>query len=179
MSEVEQLTKKSAPTRVLVAGVGNVLQGDDGFGVELARRLSAMPWPDNVVICETGIGGIHLVHELMAGYDVLIILDAVDRGRTPGTVLLIEPEVIDVRELSLLVRHDLLADMHLATPDRAMTVARALGVLPKQTFILGCQPASMNRLAIGLDHVVEHALDVAVVELLRCLREMDALSMAP
>lgn len=178
MTDVGEQTTQTTRKRVLIAGVGNVLQVDDGFGVELARRLTTMTWPDNIVICETGIGGIHLVHELMAGYDVLIVLDAVDRGRSPGTVLLIEPEVIDVHELGLLDRHDLLADMHLATPDRAMTVARALGVLPEKVLILGCQPVEINRLGIGLSYVVEHALDVAVIELLRCLRAMDAFPMA-
>lgn len=178
MTDVGEQAAQATRKRVLIAGVGNVLQADDGFGVELARRLTTMTWPDNIVICETGIGGIHLVHELMAGYDALIVLDAVDRGRSPGTVLLIEPDVIDVQELSLLDRHDLLADMHLATPDRAMTVARALGVLPEKFVILGCQPVDTNQLGIGLNHVVEHALDIAVVELLRCLRAMDALPMA-
>ncbi len=162
------------PPRVLVAGVGNVLQADDGFGVRLAHRLQQMAWPDNVRICETGIGGIHLVQELMEGFDVLVVLDAVDRQREPGTVMVIEPEVVDVHEMNLLQKHDMLADMHLATPARAMMVAKALKVLPEKTFILGCQPVTVNRLEIGLHHVVEHALTTATMELRRLLTELGA-----
>ncbi len=160
--------------RVLIAGVGNVLQADDGFGVCLAHRLQQLDWPDNVKICETGIGGIHLVQELMDGYDVLIILDAVDRQREPGTILVIQPEVVDVNEMDLLRKHDMLADMHLATPERAMMVAKALKVLPDQTFIIGCQPVTVNRLEIGLHHVVEHALATATTELHSLLRNLGA-----
>jgi hydrogenase maturation protease len=162
------------PPRVLVAGVGNVLQADDGFGVRLAHRLQLVAWPDNVRICETGIGGIHLVQELMEGFDVLVVLDAVDRQREPGTVMVIEPEVVDVHEMNLLQKHDMLADMHLATPARAMMVAKALKVLPDKTFILGCQPVTVNRLEIGLHHVVEHALTTATKELRRLLTELGA-----
>lgn len=168
------MDRDSTP-RVLVAGVGNVLQADDGFGVRLAQRLQVMSWPSNVRICETGIGGIHLVQELMDGYDALVILDAMDQGRPPGTVLVMEPEVVDVHELDLLTRHDLLADMHLATPDRALMVARAIGVLPLTTIILGCQPVDVNRLKIGLERVVEDALEVAVDELRRTLVNWGAL----
>ena len=119
-------------TRVLVVGVGNVLHGDDGFGVEVARRLGERPLPPGVTVAETGIGGIHLVHELMAGYDALVVIDAVDRGRAPGTVMVIDAEVVDVGELRSEERHDLLADMHLATPERALMVAKATGVLPER-----------------------------------------------
>jgi hydrogenase maturation protease len=133
-----------------------------------------MAWPDNVRICETGIGGIHLVQELMEGFDVLVVLDAVDRQREPGTVMVIEPEVVDVHEMNLLQKHDMLADMHLATPARAMMVAKALKVLPDKTFILGCQPVTVNRLEIGLHHVVEHALTTATKELRRLLTELGA-----
>ena len=69
---------------------GGVLHGDDGFGVEVARRLGARLLPPAVTVAETGIGGIHLVHELMAGYEALVVVDAVDRGRPPGTVMVIE-----------------------------------------------------------------------------------------
>lgn len=160
--------------RVLVAGVGNVLQADDGFGVRLAHRLQQMDWPENVKICETGIGGIHLVQELMEGFDALVILDAVDRQREPGTIMVIEPDVVDVHEMDFLQKHDMLADMHLATPARAMMVAKALKVLPEKTYILGCQPVTVNRLEIGLHHVVEHALATATTELRRLLSDLGA-----
>ena len=158
--------------RVLVVGVGNVLHGDDGFGVEVAERLSSRLLPAGVTLAETGIGGIHLVHELMAGYDALVVVDTVDRGRPPGTVMVIEADVTDVAELPAEERHDLLADMHLATPERALMVARAAGVLPERTIIVGCQPAEIDTLGIGLTSPVSQAVDDAVTEVERCVQEL-------
>ena len=158
--------------KTLVAGVGNVLHGDDGFGVEVIRALMNHSLPDGVDLTETGIGGIALVQDLMLGYDACIIVDAVDRGRPPGTVLVIEPDVIDVHALTPEARHDLLADMHLATPARAMMVARALGVLPAKTWIVGCQPEEIETLGIGLTATVQRAVPLAIAEIQRCLEEL-------
>ncbi len=160
--------------RVLVVGVGNVLHGDDGFGVEVARRLADRALPPTVSVAETGIGGIHLVHELMAGYDALVVVDAVDRDRPPGTVMVIEADVIDVDPLPVEERHDLLADMHLATPERALMVAKAVGVLPDRTIMIGCQPAEIQTLGIGLTSVVEEAVDTAATEIERLVWELSA-----
>jgi hydrogenase maturation protease len=157
--------------RILVAGVGNVLNGDDGFGVEVIRALENHPFPEGVVLTETGIGGIALVQDLMLGYDACIIVDAVDHGRPPGTVLVIEPEVLDVHTMRAEQRHDLLADMHLATPSRALLVAQGLGCLPARRVIVGCQPEEIETLAIGLTATVQSAIPFAIAEIDRCIRE--------
>lgn len=162
-----------AVTRVLVAGVGNILRGDDGFGVEVARRLESMSLPAGVRVVETGIGGIALVQELQEGWDALIVVDTVDRAKPPGTVLVIEPDVVDVGLLSWGERHDLLADMHLATPGRALMLARALGVLPPVVRLVGCQPCDPERVGIGLASLVAAAVDVAVGQV---CDEIDALT---
>ena len=70
-------------TRVLVAGVGNMLRRDDGFGPAVAASLAGLP--PGVAVVETGIGGVALLQELLSGYDGLILIDAVDRGAAPGT----------------------------------------------------------------------------------------------
>lgn len=158
--------------RILVVGVGNVLHGDDGFGVAVARHLAEIELPAGVDVTETGIGGIHLVHELMAGYDALIVVDAVDRDRPPGTVMVIDAEVIDVQELPVDQRHDLLADMHLATPERALMVANAVGVLPDRTIIVGCQPVETETLGIGLTDTIAGAVEVGVAEVVRCISDL-------
>ncbi|MBA2280418.1 MAG: hydrogenase maturation protease [Actinomycetota bacterium] len=160
--------------RILVAGVGNVLRGDDGFGVEVARRLAAMTLPAGVTVVETGIAGIALVQELQDGWDAVFVVDAVDRGRAPGTVLLIEPDIVDVEALSLEARHDLLADMHLATPGRALMLARALGVLPPKVLLVGCQPTDPDAVGQGLTPAVEAAVEVALAEIIRELEELAA-----
>ncbi|MCP5940174.1 hydrogenase maturation protease, partial [Klebsiella pneumoniae] len=72
--------------RVLVAGMGNDLRGDDGFGIAAARRFEEAGVPEGVAVYESGIGGIGLVQELMGGYEALVVLDATDRGEEPGTV---------------------------------------------------------------------------------------------
>ena len=81
-----------AVTRVLVAGIGNIFLGDDGFGVEVASRLAARPLPDGVRVEDFGIRGVHLAYELLDGYDVLVLVDAVPIGEAPGTVAVIEPD---------------------------------------------------------------------------------------
>lgn len=157
-----------------MAGVGNVLQADDGFGVEVARILMTRSQPDGVVVTETGIGGVALVQDLMVGYDACILIDAVDRGRPPGTIMIIEPDVVDVKPMRPEQRHDLLADMHLATPSRALMVAKALGALPRLSVIVGCQPAETSVLRIGLSDIVAAAVPVAVAEVERCIAEFMA-----
>jgi hydrogenase maturation protease len=158
--------------RVLVAGVGNTLRADDGFGVAVAQRMAEMELPEGVTVVETGIGGMALVQELQAGYDALVVVDCVDLGRPPGQVMLIEPDVIDVDALSWSERHDLLADMHLATPERAMMLARALGVLPDRLLMVGCQPVDPEAIGQGLSAPVEAAVGVAIQEIARHLAEL-------
>lgn len=153
--------------KVLIAGVGNVLRVDDAFGVEVARRLEHEPFPANVRVVETGIAGIALVQELQEGWDALVVVDAVDHQRVPGTVLLIEPEVVDVHELSWAERGDLLADMHLATPERVLMLAKAMGILPPTVLIVGCQIADPDAVGQGMTAPVTAAVEVAVREIRR------------
>ncbi len=145
-------------SRILIAGMGNILRLDDGFGVVVANRLQAQNnFPDNVKIIEVGIGGIHLVQELMAGFDALIIIDALERGSAPGTIHVLEATVPSLAEWNEGQRADFLADMHYATPNKAMILSKALHVLPPRVFIVGCQALEANELGIGLSAPVERA----------------------
>ncbi len=143
--------------------MGNVLRGDDGFGVAVAQRLlqRGQLAPD-VRVVEVGIGGIHLVQELMDGYEALIVVDAVERGSAPGTVHLLAADVPDLATWPEDERADFLADMHYTTPTKALTLARALDVLPRQVFILGCQPVEAEALGLGLSEPVAWAVADAV-----------------
>ena len=152
--------------RVLVAGVGNVLRGDDGFGVAVVQRLEAEGVPPDVRVLDVGIGGIHLVQELLERTDALIVVDAVDLGRPPGTVMVIRP---DVRPPS---GPDDLADVHYATPERALMLAGALHVLPAATWIVGCQPTDADALGSGLSREVEAAIAPALADVRRLLAEL-------
>lgn len=160
--------------RILIAGVGNVLRADDAFGVEVARRMESMKLPKGVKVVETGIGGMAIVQELQRGYDALIVADCVDHGRPPGRVMMIVPEVIDVNEVSLEQRMDLLADMHLAKPERVFMLSKALGVLPADTIMVGCQPEDAETPGIPMSDTVSAAVDVAIAEILRYIGELRA-----
>lgn len=137
--------------RVLVAGVGNVLRGDDGFGPAVTELLGHLP--DGAEVIETGTGGIALLQELMVGCSGLIIIDAVERGAEPGTVFFIEPEVEAGGHVP---------DVHLANPARVLSMAKTMGVLPERIAIIGCQPADTEELCQGLSEPVQRALAVAV-----------------
>jgi hydrogenase maturation protease len=149
------------PLRILVAGVGNVLHGDDGFGVELAWRLAKRSWPDGVKIVETGIGGMSLVQELMLGYDALLLLDAHQSGGTPGTLRLLEPELPDLSQLDPHELRDYFADTHYATPLRALALLEHIGRLPRRIAIIGCEPAEHEALVLGMSGAVATAIEPA------------------
>jgi hydrogenase maturation protease len=145
--------------RVLVGCVGNVLRGDDGFGPAVAERLSL---PAGARVVETGIGGIALLQELIDGWDGLVLVDAVDQGARPGTVFRITPEIGEAVHVP---------DVHLANPERVLTTAKGMGVLPDRIAIVGCQPASVDELGEGLSPAVERAVEAAAREVERTVRE--------
>lgn len=148
-------------TSILVAGVGNVLQGDDGFGVELAWRLAKRQWPSGVKVIETGIGGMSIVQELMLGYDAVLLLDAHRSGGAPGSVRLLEPTLPDLSGLDAHALRDYFADTHYATPMRALSLLEHLGHLPRRVAVVGCEPTAHEGLRIGLSAPVAAALDRA------------------
>jgi hydrogenase maturation protease len=143
-------------TRILVAGVGNVLRGDDGFGPAVVARLEDLP--PGVEVIETGIGGVALLQELLTGWDGFVLIDAVDRGAPPGTLFELLPEVGEAVHV---------ADVHLANPDRVLSMAKTMGVLPERVRIVGCQPAQVDELGQGLSAVVEAAVETAVAAVRR------------
>lgn len=146
--------------RVLVACVGNVLRRDDGFGPAVAARLGDLP--DGASLIETGIGGVALMQELLERYDGLILVDAVDHGARPGDVLLITPDVGEAVHVP---------DVHLANPERVLTMAKAMDSLPDRVLIVGCQPADADGLGEGLTAPVEQAVGRACSEVRRVLDE--------
>ena len=143
--------------RVLVAGIGNIFLGDDGFGVEVAQRLRGEPLGDAVDIADFGIRGVHLAYELADGrYDVAILIDAVARGGEPGTLYAIEPDQSDVgREV---------ADAHTLTPAAVLAWLRQIGAPPTRVIVIGCEPATIEE-SIGLSAPVAASVDAAIAML--------------
>ena len=147
----------------LVAGVGNELKCDDAFGVLAAARMrDDSRMTDDIVIQEVGIGGIHMVQELMRGYDALILFDAFDRGGDTGQLWLLEPELPDIDSFTEEERRNFFADVHYATPVRAMTMASAVGALPSLVRIIGCQPSDADAFGMNIHADVEAAVPRAI-----------------
>lgn len=134
------------------------MRGDDGFGVEVVRRLGndGTVGP-GVELIEVGTAGIRLAQDLLTPCDFLIIADAMTRGGVPGTVYVLE--VDDVEPVNRV-------DMHVAVPSQALSVARALGALPPRVVIVGCEPMKVDEMTCDLTGEltppVRAAVDVAV-----------------
>ena len=143
-----------------MACVGNTLRGDDGFGIAVAGMLEGR-LAQGADLIETGIGGLGIVHQLMDGYDALIIVDAVERGSAPGTVFLLEPPVPDIGSPTFDEWREQLSELHLAEPSRVLRIARAAGVLPAQVFLVGCQPQTCDDFEETLSPHVSAAVPVA------------------
>lgn len=143
-----------SPPATLVAGIGNIFHGDDGFGSEVARRLLREPIPDGVRVVDYGIGGIHLAYDLLDGVDLLVLIDAIPRdGVQPGTLSVIEADAGGLPPAPL--------DSHAMDPAAVLANVRSLGGEVPRTLIVGCQPADVNE-GMVLSDAVEAAVEPAV-----------------
>jgi len=152
--------------RVLVAGVGNIFLGDDGFGVEVVRRLNMETWPDGVQVMDFGIRGVHLAYQLLEGYDTLILVDAASRGEQPGTVFLLEPDFTREENLERM-ENGFLLDAHGMDPELVLGMLKDLGGKVGRVAIVGCEPAEVVE-RIGLSEPVTRSVDEAI----RLVREL-------
>jgi hydrogenase maturation protease len=158
--EVEPLGMDEPPPlstlRILVAGIGNVFLGDDGFGLAVAGRLAQAALPPGVVVEDYGIRGMDLAYALQ-DYDVAVFVDALPRGNAPGTLYLIEPELTD--ELPE-------PDAHGMNPMQVLLMAQHLGGPMPRVLIVGCEPAEVmtleDDLTVDLSEPVRASLDEAV-----------------
>ncbi|HWM85380.1 MAG TPA: hydrogenase maturation protease [Kofleriaceae bacterium] len=140
--------------RILVAGVGNIFLGDDGFGVEVARRLAGEELPPGASVCDFGIRGLHLAYQLLDGVDTLILIDALERGEPPGTLYIFEPDPAPASA-------EVLFDAHGADPASVLAMVRQLGGSLGRAIVVGCEPGEIVE-RIGLSEPVELAVDEAV-----------------
>jgi hydrogenase maturation protease len=138
--------------RVVVAAFGNELRGDDGFGLAVLRETESAQTQVDVRWLEVGTAGVRLAQELLTPCDRLIVIDAMSRGAPPGTVYVMR--VDEVPQATLV-------DLHLAVPARALALAKALGALPPETFLIGCEPGDIDELTTELSPPVRAAVDVA------------------
>lgn len=155
--EVEPILDR--PT-ILVAGIGNIFLGDDGFGVEVIRRLANRPLPAGVRVEDFGIRGLDLAYALLDGADVTILIDACPRGDRPGTLYVIEPDLTNLDEAS----GPALIEPHAMNPVNVIRAARGMGGELKRILLLGCEPDTLGppEGQLGLSASVEAAVDGAV-----------------
>jgi hydrogenase maturation protease len=163
LEEVEPLAGEPPPPpprpRVLVAGIGNVFLGDDGFGVAVARRLADRGLPEAVRVVDFGIRGLDLAYALQEPYEAVVLVDAAPRGEAPGTLSVVEA---DPEEAEALV------EAHAMDPRRVLGLARALGRVPPRVLVVACEPAVVpagehdDELLGELSEPVEAAVEGAV-----------------
>jgi len=152
-------------SRVLVAGIGNVFLGDDGFGPEVARRLAADgQLPDGVEVADIGIRGVHLAYELLDGCALLIMVDATPRGGEPGSVYVIEPGEAKAGpahvDPSAAFGGGPLIDAHGMEPESVLALVAALGGSVGRVLVVGCEPAEVTE-RMGLSEPVSRAVEPA------------------
>jgi hydrogenase maturation protease len=142
--------------RVLVAGIGNIFQSDDAFGVEVAALLAARTHPGGVRVEDFGIRGLHLAYELLEGYDGLVLIDAVPMGEPPGTLAVIAPE-LDTGSANENATEVPVVDAHTMNPDVVLATLRRLGGSVETILVVGCQPADLQD-GMGLTPAVAAAV---------------------
>ena len=158
--EEAQADATTEEARVLVAGIGNIFLGDDGFGVEVARRLATRGLPTGVRVADFGIRGFDLAYALQDGYETTILVDAYPHGQAPGTVSLVEPDLSHLGE-----QPQGAVETHGMNPMNVLRMAVAMsGTLKQKVLLVGCEPATFGGEEghMGLSEQVEAAVEEAV-----------------
>lgn len=159
--------------RILIAGIGNIFLADDGFGVEVIRRMSVRSLPEGVCLRDFGIRGLDLAYALNEPWDLVILVDALPRGETAGTVFVLEPAREDL-EVGLQTG----IQTHGMDPVQAIRLAKSLGEIPQRVLVVGCEPADLGGEdgAMGLSPEVEGAVDTAIETILQFVKQAPALA---
>ncbi|HZQ33170.1 MAG TPA: hydrogenase maturation protease [Mycobacterium sp.] len=140
--------------RILVAGIGNLFLGDDGFGPEVVRRASERLDGTAARVVDYGIRGVHLAYDLLDGWDALVLVDAIPNRGSPGTLHVFEADHESLSTTPAL-------DAHGMDPAAVFASLSALGGTPPYTVVVGCEAADV-RDGIGLSRAVRDAVDPAI-----------------
>jgi hydrogenase maturation protease len=156
----DESTNVSAPT-ILVAGIGNIFLGDDGFGVEVAQRLSQRTFPEGVRVVDFGIRSLDLAYALTDDPQVTILIDACPRGAAPGTLYVVEPDLTSRNSPNT---GQVVVDAHAMNPMNVLCMAKSLGAPLQRILLVGCEPATLGpeEGQMGLSELVEDAVERAV-----------------
>jgi len=148
---------------ILIAGVGNIFLGDDAFGVEVARSLARRSLPKDVLVKDFGIRGFDLAYALLDPWDAVIIVDALPRGETPGTLYIIEPDLSRMGDPAM---PGMEMNPHGMDPVRVLNLALSMGQIAAQVFVVGCEPNDFGdelEGRMGLSEPVQAAIEEAYI----------------
>jgi len=161
LGEEEQETPAVESKRILIAGIGNIFLGDDGFGVEVASQLASRTFPRGVRVTDFGIRGFDLAYALMEGYETTILVDAYPGEGQPGTLFVIEP---DLQNLHSVGAQAGLVDAHAMNPLNVLHMAVNMGAQLKRILLVGCVPATLGpeEGQMGLSEPIAAVVDAAV-----------------
>ncbi|WP_049935534.1 hydrogenase maturation protease [Haloplanus natans] len=157
---------------ILVACMGNLLRGDDGFGVAVADALRDRDFPASVDIVEVGISGVSMAQELLDEYDAFVLVDAMETGDDPGTVSVSRASVPDIDQYSDREVASFAADMHQTDPSKILVLGEALGVLPDVVVLVGCEPTDTDELTDRLSRPVREAVPEGADQVERIVDEL-------
>ena len=154
---------------ILVAGIGNIFLGDDGFGVEVVQQLAARQHADNVRVADYGIRGFDIAFALLDEPAATILVDAMPRGERPGTVYVLDPDLDGDATAASPDHAEGSFQGHAMTPESVFALVRALGGRPSNVTVVGCEPLTFgpeNEGCMGLSEPVASAVPeaVAIVE---------------
>jgi hydrogenase maturation protease len=125
-------------SKILVAGIGNVFLGDDGFGVAVVNRLKQKQLGSHVEVVDFGIRGMDLAYALMGDYELVILVDALPRGGPIGSVYVLEPSVSSIQP------NTEGPDTHAMDPLRVLQLVHAMEALSCKVLIVGCEPGRLD-----------------------------------
>ena len=156
----DQPGPETTSKKILIAGIGNIFLGDDGFGVEVAERLARRPFPAGVRVADFGIRGFDLAYALMEGYQFTILVDAYPGESAPGSlsVLEVHADSLGSPESAAVV------EPHAMNPVNVLRLAAGMGAKLQKIFLIGCVPATLGpeEGQMGLSEPVGAAIDDAV-----------------
>jgi len=167
---------------ILVAGIGNIFLGDDGFGVEVARQLASRHQPERVRVSDYGIRGFDLAFALLDEPAATILVDAMPRGEQPGTVYVLEPDLDGEATAAGPDHSDGSFQGHAMTPDSVFALVRTLGGHPRNVTVVGCEPLTFgpeNEGCMGLSEPVSNAIPEAVAIVEQLLARLVPTTSAP
>jgi len=144
--------------KTVVLGLGNILHSDDGAGAHVVKRLREdARVPEEVSLIEGGTLGLELLPYIWS-CSRLIVIDAVDVGEAPGTVVRMSGE-----ELNSLPGN---SSVHQLGVSDLLVALRMLARRQPDVVLLGVQPASTDW-STELSPAVAAAIDCLVATTVR------------